>query len=539
MKGNPLPFAVGILLVDKRYIELYGMKGRGISIVHCYEDLLWEYGGKIYPNDGYQPNCVVAIEKVDDDDDEMGEEERSEEVKEEDEVVKDEIVKEEDEEVKDKEKEEEEMNDNIPPIPTTAMTNDSNIENECLTNILTKELEKDNSKENIDLFGSIDNDEEDDDEDIPMLFEDDLDEDNNEIDLIMSDENERKKKMCEMDEKLKKCLLQCFRNKVKDEDLPIHAGILYQSLMIPCRQKYIYYYYQNRGDIIDVKQSSYKKILPFLKEMKKLNLLEFKIRRGIPYVSSINRENEIYKEFEVWKNESGITIIKSCKSEDEIEKAKRMEILNKVDIRLMYKPKSNYYNEIFENAKGIDSLYSLKEIKESINNYLKEKNLIYESNKKYSKIPLYFFNCLGKDPLKYLKNKIEIKFDGYENENLLISRDKLYMIIVDKCNEYRVIKEYGSDRYIVKKGEIKNVEISEEKRMGRKYITTIKNLEDYGINLNLFVNEISKKCASSGTIRTESSCKSEVVQIQGRCSNEIKNLLLNEYKFPCKYVILK
>lgn len=270
--------------------------------------------------------------------------------------------------------------------------------------------------------------------------------------------------------------------------------------------------------------------------MKKLNLLEYKIRRGIPYVSSINRENEIYKEFEVWKNESGITIIKNERSEDDIEKAKRLEILNKVDIRLMYKPKNNYYTEIFENDKGVDSLYSLKEVKESINNYLKEKNWICESNRKYSKIPLYFFHCLGKDPIKYLKNKIEIK---YENENLLISRDKLYMIIVDKCVEYRVIKEYGSDRYIVKKGEIKNVEISEEKRMGRKYITTIKNLEDYGINLNLFVNEISKKCASSGTVRSENGLKSEIVQIQGRCSNEIKILLLNEYKFPSKYVIIK
>lgn len=246
VRGNPLPFAVGILLVDKRYIELYGMKGRGISIIHCYEDLLWEYGGKVYPNDGYQPHCVVAIEKVDDD--------KEEEEGEGDEIVKEEVgEKEEENEVKEGEKVIE-MNENIPPIPipttttTTTMINDenillakeidSNIDNECLTNILTKELEKDNCNENIDLFGSIDDDDE-----IPMLFEDDLDEDNNEIDIIISDENENKRKLSEMDEKLKSCLLQCFHSKVKDEDLPIHAGILYQSLMIPCRQKYIYIYY--------------------------------------------------------------------------------------------------------------------------------------------------------------------------------------------------------------------------------------------------------------------------------------------------------
>lgn len=273
-----------------------------------------------------------------------------------------------------------------------------------------------------------------------------------------------------------------------------------------------------------------------------MNVLEFKNRRGIAYVSSINRENELYKEFEPWKNESGITIIKSEKSEVELDEEKRKEMLNKVDIRLMYKPKKNCYNEMFESSKGIDSLYSLKEIKECINNYVKEKSYIYEKDKKYVNIPLYFFNCVGKDVMKYLKSKCEIRVNESESESekVLISRDKFGVIILDKCVEYVLIKEYGSDRYIIKKGEIKKIEISEEKRLGRKYITIIKNLEEYGINLNVFVNELSKRCASSVSIsNNENISKNKLVQVQGRFNSEISKMLLSEYRIPSKYIIVK
>lgn len=40
--------------------------------------------------------------------------------------------------------------------------------------------------------------------------------------------------------------------------------------------------------------------------MKKINLLNFTMRKGIPYINSINREHELYKSFEPWKKEAGM-----------------------------------------------------------------------------------------------------------------------------------------------------------------------------------------------------------------------------------------
>lgn len=172
------------------------MKGRGLQIVHIFGDSLWEYGGKVYPNDGFQQNCVVPIYPVDDDE----------------EPVEDEDV--------DKVEEKDEDKDKEVPVEDKV---EENIE---------KEDEDDNKGSK---FFSDDEDEND---DTPMLFEDDInfEEDAPTQDVIDSES------ISAMDEKLLKCLLQACHTKLKDCDLPIHAGVLYQTLMIPCREKYLYIY---------------------------------------------------------------------------------------------------------------------------------------------------------------------------------------------------------------------------------------------------------------------------------------------------------
>lgn len=171
------------------------MKGRGLQIVHIFGDSLWEYGGKVYPNDGFQQNCVVPIYPVDDDE----------------EPAENEDVDKAEEKVEEKSEE---------PV-----------ENKIEENI-EKEDEDDNKGSK---FFSDDEDEND---DTPMLFEDDInfEEDAPTQDVIDSES------ISVMDEKLLKCLLQACHTKLKDCDLPIHAGVLYQTLMIPCREKYFYIY---------------------------------------------------------------------------------------------------------------------------------------------------------------------------------------------------------------------------------------------------------------------------------------------------------
>lgn len=53
----------------------------------------------------------------------------------------------------------------------------------------------------------------------------------------------------------------------------------------------------------------------------------------------------------------------------------------------MYKPRA--YNEIFDESKGLDSLYTLSEIKECIKNFITEKNFIH-SDKRFAVYIKYF-----------------------------------------------------------------------------------------------------------------------------------------------------
>lgn len=75
--------------------------------------------------------------------------------------------------------------------------------------------------------------------------------------------------------------------------------------------------------------------------------------------------------------------------------------------------------------------------------------------------------------------------------------------------------------------------------MGRKYMTTIVNLDDYGFILDDFCNVLSKKFASSCTVGNLPDSKISLIQLQGKCANEVKKLLMQDYKFPQKYIIIK
>ena len=61
VENNPAPFAVGEALVSSTAAAAAGMKGRGVRILHCYLDSLWEGGGKSTPNAGFLSTQVVSL----------------------------------------------------------------------------------------------------------------------------------------------------------------------------------------------------------------------------------------------------------------------------------------------------------------------------------------------------------------------------------------------------------------------------------------------------------------------------------------------
>ena len=81
VQGNPMPLAVGRMLVSSADVSKDGMKGKGMAVLHVYRDALWVHGGRKVPNEGFGADEVTAHEggalerqsnQMEDDDDDEG-----------------------------------------------------------------------------------------------------------------------------------------------------------------------------------------------------------------------------------------------------------------------------------------------------------------------------------------------------------------------------------------------------------------------------------------------------------------------------------
>lgn len=59
--GNPIPFAVGTMAVSSAEAKKEGMKGRGLTLLHSWGDLLWALGPKIPPNEGFTATRIYPL----------------------------------------------------------------------------------------------------------------------------------------------------------------------------------------------------------------------------------------------------------------------------------------------------------------------------------------------------------------------------------------------------------------------------------------------------------------------------------------------
>jgi translation initiation factor 2D len=60
--GNPVPFAVGVMAVSGAEAVREEMKGRGLTVLHSFGDLLWALGDEEPPNEGFTPARVFPLD---------------------------------------------------------------------------------------------------------------------------------------------------------------------------------------------------------------------------------------------------------------------------------------------------------------------------------------------------------------------------------------------------------------------------------------------------------------------------------------------
>ncbi|GJD08589.1 Eukaryotic translation initiation factor 2D [Galdieria sulphuraria] len=67
VRGNPMPFAVGVCCCSSVDIKNKGLKGRALKLVHYYGDGIWSLGDRSKPNQGFTLEQIDSVDNLNED----------------------------------------------------------------------------------------------------------------------------------------------------------------------------------------------------------------------------------------------------------------------------------------------------------------------------------------------------------------------------------------------------------------------------------------------------------------------------------------
>ncbi|XP_067945356.1 eukaryotic translation initiation factor 2D-like [Watersipora subatra] len=301
--------------------------------------------------------------------------------------------------------------------------------------------------------------------------------------------------------KLYKCFLFALKKKVKVPQLPMLTSAFFRDCIQACCPP---------GTSIDIKKTSYKKLLPFLLEMKKEGLLDVKeTAKGVHSVTEINVSHNEVQEFRPWK----LPLVEEAKPDSSQEYVySPPEIIELLAVNAQTLPLFSRLGM----SKG-DTL-SQSEMRALITGYVKEKALLHPENKQLVTLD------------EVLTTAVVTKKDGfveYLKWNILFERLTNALGTV-----YRV--SYPNGYSEVKKGKPPPINVVVETRTGNKKVTLINNLDKFGIE----AKEVAKELRSGKACNTSIQESQAGVQLlaQGNHSSFIYKLLKEKYKIPIKFM---
>ncbi|KAJ3046290.1 Eukaryotic translation initiation factor 2D [Rhizophlyctis rosea] len=280
----------------------------------------------------------------------------------------------------------------------------------------------------------------------------------------------------EMDDLLQNAFLSAMKsNTWKDPKiLPMSSTILYSSHILPA------------GNDIDVKKSTYKKVGKFLKAMEKKGMIKLKERGGDVLLMSVNQQHPMIQNHEDRHRPK--------------EKKKPKEQSNgsasapggasgsateTLSVTELYKGTSAV-NRVFNEIGLSDSAYyTVSEVRNAVNDFAKEKDLTDKRNPRMVKIEALLCDAV-------------LAKDEYNSIDYL-PRDEIVRRMLNKMQEFHQIKLPNQDA-VVKKGALKPVQVVVEQRQGRKTVTKITAMEQFGVNPDDLASQLKVRCASSTTV---------------------------------------
>lgn len=447
LSSNAAPIAVGKAALSSEDMFMSGKRGKGVIVLHTYQDQLWATGDKSVPPSLPSPiskSVADEYEEDDDDDDNVATEEMQE-----------------------------------------VMTPLSKTESDVVCN--------DSTDVPIDSLTIEDG------EGVPE--KDDEDESANE-------QVESSKTPTElMDDLLYACFIQAWKTSAKKVELPLLTSTFYRAHMLPCCPK---------GETMDVKKSSYKKLSKFLQEMQNKRIIEVKeLSKGVESIVGVDLANPEIRAF-VIPETSTVEDNTSSEAVTSSGKYEPPQILEMHTITAAVLP-------LFKAAKlGKGAAVTSVQIRRVITDYVKSNELQSPNNK----------NAVTLDPTltDVLLNRSEMSSTSTLRWEDIMNR------CIDRMKPAYQIK-FPGQAPVIKKGSLEPISLAVVQRASNKKVTLVHNLETYGVDPEAFAHTVQIGVAASTSVYPAPNKKEgSEVMIQGNQVKFIASLLLDDYTIPKKYI---
>ncbi|ETB60401.1 hypothetical protein, variant [Plasmodium yoelii 17X] len=275
--------------------------------------------------------------------------------------------------------------------------------------------------------------------------------------------------------------------------------------------------------LLDVKKSSYKKLIKFIQHCSKIKLIKIKENRNIVSIVNINKEHPLFSSYKFMDiNEKKKCDNENVKNENTTSNSKGAQVLE------FYMPSTKTLNIFKHINKKTDknTYFTIKELRELFHTYITLNNLQSDKDKSLIKI--------NNDIQAFLSSE---KYDNMLPYDIAVNK---FISLQQPC--YAIVKpnaNFDIDPIKIIKGVCPSIHIYSVARMkGKKYVTHITNLYLFYVDLQKFSEQIQKQLACSCSIVISPSTQKEEVLVQGNVVNQIHTILITNYFLPRKYIVL-
>jgi len=269
------------------------------------------------------------------------------------------------------------------------------------------------------------------------------------------------------DDLLYKCLLMALRH-TKDKELPMGINEVYQR-MRKCRPP---------NSSIDVKKTSWKKLLPFLRSCEESGLCS--MSKDGEKLLRIRRDDENLSSFEPWE----------LADEAEVDFSSRCLLVETVWV-------------VPERLRTLweKQVITAEECDEGIRLYANSKDLWMANNRKR----------IGPDSLLQHEGVVSVVGEKMR-ENMQAS--------------HRVSETFGGETKVkIRPGHPPKVQVRTATRRGHN-VTLVSGLHNYAVDLKLLCDQLKKRFAASTAVEDKD------IMMQGLWNNSVEKLLVEEWNLP-------